>query len=140
MKVRNDTIVKKKKANAEQKRIDEEHEAKHIADEVAKAKQIVDEAIEAKRVADEAVEAKQVTDEVAKAKWVADEATEARRIADEVKRIADEKAAVDKVKLVAGLLGVTRKGAQAREGDREVVHLVSASGSLPIRVLILHSK
>src|SRR6266481_786438 len=47
-KARNDAITKKKKAKAEQKRIDEEREAKHVADEAAKAKRIVDEAIEAK--------------------------------------------------------------------------------------------
>src|SRR6266481_2829396 len=96
-KARNDTIAKKKKAKAKQKRVEEEREAKHVANEVAEAKRIVDEAIEAKRIADEA------------------------------KRVADEQAVADKVKPVAGPSGVAKKGAQAREGDREVVHLVSAS-------------
>ena len=49
---------------------------------------------------------------------------------DKAKRIADEKAMVDKAKPVAGPSGVAKKGAQAREGDHEVVHSVSASGSL----------
>ena len=44
-KARNDAIVKKKKAKAEQKRIKEERKAKHVADEAAEAKQITDEAI-----------------------------------------------------------------------------------------------
>src|SRR6266481_4380458 len=112
-KARNDTIAKKKKAKAEQKRIDEECEAKRVADEAAEAKRIADEAIEAKRITDEAIEAK----------WVADEAAE-------VKRVADEKAAADKAKPVAGPSGVAKKGAQAREGNRKVVHSVSASDSL----------
>src|SRR6266481_4742409 len=104
-KARNDAIVKKKKAKAEQKRIEEEREAKRIADKAAEAKR------------------------------VADEAAEAQKIADEAKCIADEKATADKVKPVAGPSGVMKKGAQAREGDHEVVHLVSASGSLPIWML-----
>src|SRR6266481_1965264 len=115
-KARNDAIAKKKKAKAEQKRVEEEREAKRVADKAAEAKCIADEAIEAKRVADEAAEAKRV----------ADEANEAKRIA-EVKRVMDEKAAADKAKPVARPSGVAKKGAQAREGDCEVVHSVSAS-------------
>ena len=88
---------------------------------------------------DEVIEAKCIADEALEAKRVADEATEAKRIADEVKRVADEKAVADKAKPVAGPSGVAKKGAQAREGDREVVHLVSASVSLLIRMLILLS-
>ena len=100
MKARNDVIAKKKKAKAEQKQIDEEHEAKRIADEAAEVKWIADKAIEAKRVVDEVAEVKRVTDE----------ATEAKRIANEAKRVADEKAAADRAKLVAGPSGVTKKG------------------------------
>src|SRR6266481_6401385 len=76
-KAQNDAITKKKKAKAEQKRIDEECEWKRIADE----------AIEAKRIADEAIEAKWVTDEVAEVKRVADKAAEAQRIADKAKHV-----------------------------------------------------
>src|SRR6266481_5759329 len=118
MKARNDAIAKKKKAKAEQKWVKEEREAKRVADKAA----------EVKRIADEAIEAKRITDEAAEAKRVADEANEAKRIADEAKCIADEKAAADKAKPVAGPSGVAKKGVQAREGNREVVHLVSASG------------
>ena len=57
-----------------------------------------------------------------------------------MKRIADEKAAADKAKLVAGPLGVAKKGAQAREGDCEVMHSVSALGSVSTRMLILLSR
>src|SRR6266481_1729710 len=109
-KARNDTIAKKKKAKAEQKRVEEERKAKRVADEVAEAKR------------------------------VADEANEAKRIANEAKRVADEKAAADKAKPVAGPSGVAKKGAQAREGDREVVHSVSASDSFFTRMLILLSE
>src|SRR6266481_3396870 len=125
----NDAIAKKKKAKAEQKRIEEECEVKRVADEAAEAKRIADEAIEAKRIADEAAEVKRV----------ADEANEAKRIADEAKHVVDEKAVADKAKPVAGPSGVAKKGAQAREGDREVVHSVSASGSFFTRMLILLS-
>src|SRR6266481_5443847 len=104
-KARNDAIAKKKKAKAKQKQIEEE------------------------RVADEAIEAKHIADEAAEAKRVADKAAEAQKIADEAKRVADEKATADKAKLVAGPSGVAKKGAQAHEGNREVVHSVSALGS-----------
>ena len=57
MKARNDMIVKKKKAKADQKKVEEECKVKRIANEVAEVKQIADEAIEAKCIADEAAEA-----------------------------------------------------------------------------------
>src|SRR6266481_5853410 len=109
-KARNDAIAKKKKAKAEQKQVEEEREVKRVADEAAEAKRIADEAIEAKRIADEAA------------------------------GVADEKAVADKAKPVAGPSGVAKKGVQAREGDREVVHSVSAPDLFFTRMLILLSE